>query len=141
VFYFDSEFAVTTTPFFVPPTTVVHENTAWAAFRKSELRRDGNLTLTGGLRYTDDSKDLSAFGSPLPVAPVSVDDQQWTGDFSALYRINDDVNIYGRYARGFRAPTIQGRDIAFFGQPSVAKSETIDSIEVASSPSSAIAFA
>ena len=30
---------------------------------------------------------------------------------------------------GFRAPTIQGRDVAFFGQPSVADSETIDSIE------------
>jgi iron complex outermembrane receptor protein len=129
VFYFDSEFAVTTTPFFVPPTTVAHENTAWAVFGNISHDVGDNLTLTGGLRYTDDDKDLSAFNSPLPVTPVSASDEQWTGDFSAMYRINDDVNIYGRYARGFRAPTIQGRDIAFFGQPSVADSETIDSIE------------
>jgi outer membrane receptor protein involved in Fe transport len=129
VFYFDSEFAVTTTPFFVPPTTVVHENTAWALFGNVSYDFTGDFTLTGGLRYTDDDKDLSAFHSPLPVAPVSVSDEQWTGDISALYRINDDLNVYGRYARGFRAPTIQGRDIAFFGQPSVADSETIDSIE------------
>ncbi len=31
-FYFDSDFSVTTVPFFVPPTTVRHENTAWAVF-------------------------------------------------------------------------------------------------------------
>jgi outer membrane receptor protein involved in Fe transport len=116
----------------VPPTTVAHENTAWAVFGNLSYDASDALTLTGGLRYTDDDKDMH---TSAPVAPVSVSDEQWTGDFSALYRINDQVNIYGRYARGFRAPTIQGRDIAFpppgevSGQPSVAKSETIDSIE------------
>jgi iron complex outermembrane receptor protein len=39
------------------------------------------------------------------------------------------VNLYARLATGFRAPTIQGRDVAFFGSPSIAKSETITSIE------------
>ena len=57
VFYFDSEFSVTTTPFFVPPTTVVHENTAWAAFGNLSYDVTDELTLTGGLRYTDDEKD------------------------------------------------------------------------------------
>ena len=33
----------------------------------------------------------------------------------------------GASPSGFRAPTIQGRDVAFFGQPSVADSETITS--------------
>ena len=129
VFYFDSEFAVTTTPFFVPPTTVQHENSAWAVFGHLSYDVTDALNLTGGLRYTNDEKELHAFHSPLPVAPVSVDDSQVSGDFSALFRVNDSVNIYGRIATGFRAPTIQGRDIAFFGQPSVAESETIWSVE------------
>ncbi len=43
--------------------------------------------------------------------------------------MSDEFNVYGRYARGFRAPTIQGRDVAFFAHPSIADSETIDSIE------------
>ena len=56
-------------------------------------------------------------------------DEQVSGDISVLYRVSDEFNVYGRYARGFRAPTIQGRDVAFFAPPSVADSETIDSIE------------
>jgi iron complex outermembrane receptor protein len=60
---------------------------------------------------------------------VNVSDSQVSGDLSALYRVSDQFNIYGRLASGFRAPTIQGRDVAFFGSPSVADSETITSIE------------
>ena len=43
--------------------------------------------------------------------------------------LNDDVSIYARVASGFRAPTIQGRDVAFFGVPTTAKEETIMSYE------------
>jgi outer membrane receptor protein involved in Fe transport len=87
------------------------------------------LNISGGLRYTDDDKDFSALQANFPVEPVSVADEQVSGDVSLLYRVNDTFNLYGRYARGFRAPTIQGRDVAFFGNPSIADSETIDSIE------------
>ena len=73
-------------PFFVPPTTVVHENTAWAVFGNVSYDVSGNLTLTGGLRYTDDDKDFSAIHRHLPVAPVSASDEQVSRDFSALYR-------------------------------------------------------
>ena len=130
VFYFDSEFAVTTNPFFVPATTVTHENTAWAVFAHLSLDVSDALTLTGGARFTDDEKDLTAANNPgAPVAPTNVSDSQVSWDVSALFEVSDSFNLYGRLASGFRAPTIQGRDIAFFGQPSVAQSETITSIE------------
>ncbi|MBT8086237.1 MAG: TonB-dependent receptor [Woeseia sp.] len=128
-FYFDSEFAVTTTPFFVPPTTVVHSNEAFALFGQLSYDINDRFTMTGGLRFTDDEKELQAFNSPIPVAPVSVSDEQVSWDLSGLYTVNDTVNLFVRIADGFRAPTIQGRDIAFFGQPSIAKSETILSVE------------
>jgi iron complex outermembrane receptor protein len=127
VFYFDSEFTVTTlpfSPFFPPSTTLTHENTAWAVFGHVSFDVTDALTLTGGARFTDDEKDLTG-----PTTPQNVSDEQVSWDLSALFRVSDQFNLYGRLASGFRAPTIQGRDVAFGGQPSVADSETITSIE------------
>ena len=140
-FYFDSNFSVTTTTFipnFVTPdpddlfapTTVEHDNTAWAVFGHLSYDVTDALTVTGGARYTEDEKDLAAFNAPLfPIAPQTVSDDEVSWDLSALYEVSDTLNIYGRLASGFRAPTIQGRDVAFFGAPSIADSETITSIE------------
>ncbi len=129
VFFFDSEFAITTTPFFVPPTTVSHSNETWALFGQGSYQLNDMVTLTGGIRYTDDEKDFAAFNAPIPTGPVSVSDDQVSWDFSALFAMSDEVNLFARIAQGFRAPTIQGRDVAFFGAPSTAQSETITSIE------------
>jgi iron complex outermembrane receptor protein len=128
-FYFDSEFSVTTNPFFVAATTLTHENTAWAVFGHVSYDVTDALTLTGGARYTDDEKDLTVDVAPIPSPPQNVQDDQISWDLSALYEVNANLNIYGRLASGFRAPTIQGRDVAFFGVPSIADSETITSIE------------
>lgn len=128
-FYFDSDFSVTTTPFFVAPTTLTHKNEAWAVFGHVSYAVSDALTVTGGVRYTDDKKDLTVQASPIPTAPQSVSDERFNWDLSALYKVNDQFNVYGRVATGFRAPTIQGRDIAFFGAPSIADSEKITSIE------------
>jgi iron complex outermembrane receptor protein len=124
-FYFDSEFAVTTFPFFAPPTTVAHENTSWAVFGHVSYDISDVWNITGGVRYTDDEKDLFSAG----VTPVNVSDEQVSWDVSLSYALSSDVNLYGRLASGFRAPTIQGRDIAFGAPPSSADSETITSIE------------
>ena len=130
VFLFDSEFKVTTEPFFVPPTTVTHENTAWAVFGQLSYDLTDDFTVVGGLRYTDDVKDLTVQASPVPTAPVNVQEEEISWDISGIYELSDDFNWYGRVASGFRAPTIQGRDIAFFGAPSTARSEGIVSVEV-----------
>jgi iron complex outermembrane receptor protein len=141
VYYFDSKFSVTTNTFIgnfltpdpndlFTPTTVTHENTAWAVFGHLSYDVSDAVTISGGLRYTDDDKDMTATNPPLfPITPQNVSDEQVSGDISALFRVSDQFSIYGRYARGFRAPTIQGRDVAFFAEPSIADSETIDSIE------------
>ncbi|HJS21024.1 MAG TPA: TonB-dependent receptor [Steroidobacteraceae bacterium] len=126
LFYFDSKFDIVTNPFFVPATTVTHENTAWAAFAHISYDLSDALTLTGGVRYTDDEKDLTS----ATVAPTNVQDEQVSWDLSAAFHVSDTFNLYGRVASGFRAPTIQGRDIAFGAPPSVADSETIESVEV-----------
>jgi iron complex outermembrane receptor protein len=132
VFWFDSDFSVQTFPFFVPPTTVRHENTAWAVFGQVAYDLTDNATLTGGVRYTDDDKDMTTPITPNPQPPQNVSDEQVSWDVSLMYALNDDWNVYGRVANGFRAPSIQGRNIAFFdANPfSIADSETILSTEI-----------
>ncbi len=130
-YYFDSDLTVTTVgPFGFPPsTTLNHTNTSWAVFGQAGFEVSDRLTLTAGVRYTDDDKDLLPVVTAVPVAPVNVSDQQVSWDLSAVFEASDTVNYYARVASGFRAPTIQGRDIAFFSPPSVASSETILSYE------------
>ena len=93
------------------------------------------LTVSGGLRWTNDEKDfsverfLSPFGAgPLGPLTASPEDDEISWDVSANYAVNPDVNLYTRIARGFRAPSVQGR--AVFGNTvSVADSETVTSYE------------
>jgi len=144
-FYFDSEFDVTTENFasagFVSSqdTKVRQENKTWAVFAQGSYDVTDRLTLTAGLRQTVDEKDFEVLqfaqlfidiGSPvLATQPINVEDDQLSGEVSANFAMTDSSSLYARYANGFRAQTIQGRDIAFEGLPSVASPETINSIE------------
>jgi outer membrane receptor protein involved in Fe transport len=88
------------------------------------------FTLTAGLRYTDDQKEATALQSPIPVADEAVSGEQTSFDVSLMWNVNESVNLYARVANGFRAPSIQGRDVAFFGGMSTADAETILSSEI-----------
>ena len=93
------------------------------------------LTVSGGLRWTNDEKDFSVerFISPFGAGPLgpltaSPEDDEISWDVSANYAVNQDVNLYTRIARGFRAPSVQGR-LVFGDEISVADSETVTSYE------------
>jgi outer membrane receptor protein involved in Fe transport len=128
-FYFDSDLTITTNPFFVAATTVRHDNQSWALFAQGSYDLTDRLNFTGGVRYTEDEKDFIGVATNFPVAPVSVSDEKVTWDAALTFAATDDINVYARVARGFRAPTIQGRDVAFFGSPTTATSETVLSYE------------
>ena len=129
-FYFNSDFTVRTEPFFVAPSSLQHTNDAWALFGQISTPLTESLTVTAGIRYTDDEKETFAFNAPSPTPDVSVDGEDTSLDLSLLWDINENVNLYGRVATGFRAPSIQGRDVAFGFGTSVADSETAISYEV-----------
>jgi len=119
--------------------TSSQENEAWAVFGQASYDLTPDLTLTAGLRYTDDSRELTksttvysattgAVASVTPDPLVEVSDDRISWDVAADYSVNDDVMLYARVAKGFRAPTIQPRSIA--GTPSTtADAETILSYE------------
>lgn len=125
-FYFDSEVPITTVGGLLSPASATHTNESWAVFGQGSWSVSDALTLTAGVRYTDDDKELTG----PTIATFAVSDSQVSWDLSAAYQATADLNLYARVAQGFRAPSIQGRDIAFFGTPSIATSETATSYEV-----------
>jgi iron complex outermembrane receptor protein len=114
---------------FVVGSTSFIENTAWAMFGQGSYDITDRLTLTAGVRYTDDEKD-ARHSRPTtgPLDPISLGDSHVGWDASLAYAVNDDVQVYFRAATGFRAPTIQDR---LEDDPAVttADSETIRSYE------------
>jgi iron complex outermembrane receptor protein len=142
-FYYESSFNVTSIDGFFGATTVFHDNTTWAVFGQTSYDVNEKLNITGGLRYTKDDKSLiigeqNVNGFALVIgaasiqeyADINVDDGQVSWELSANYRISKNTSVFSRVANGFRAQTIQGRDVAFEGSPSVADPETINSFEV-----------
>ncbi|PKM01439.1 MAG: TonB-dependent receptor, partial [Gammaproteobacteria bacterium HGW-Gammaproteobacteria-7] len=115
------------------------DNTAWAVFASGDYDLTDRLNLRAGLRYTDDDKDFVAerTESPLsflgvgPIGPIEADvsDTDVSWDVSLSYAMSQDTNVFAKVARGFRAPSIQGR-LLFGDVVSTAKSETILSYEV-----------
>lgn len=145
-FYFDSSLKVTTDSFAsigfasTQHTIVEHENTAWAIFGQGAYDVSDRLTLTAGVRYTDDEKDYRVLQFPqlwldlmIPTFladPINVQDDEVSWDLAANFGVTDKSSWYGRISSGFRAQTIQGRDVAFLETPTVAVPETITSFEV-----------
>lgn len=111
------------------------ETTAWAIFGSADYEYSDKMTITAGLRYSSDERDWdgeliqSPFGAPSFTAQADVDDSQVSWDISATYEYSEETNVYARIARGYRAPSIQGRNLLFSGQPTTADSETMVSIE------------
>jgi iron complex outermembrane receptor protein len=96
------------------------DSKAFGIFGSATYRFSDQLSLTGGIRYNDDEREYrvdrtrdSQFPTFLqnPLGSVSreVEDDNITWDVSLNYAASDDINLYARVARGYRAPSIQGR--------------------------------
>lgn len=111
------------------------DTTAWAVFGSLDYEVSDKVKVTGGLRYSDDQRDWngtlvqSPFGAPGFSEAVKVDDSQVSGDLSVNYQWTNDTNLYARIAKGYRAPSIQGRSLLFSASATTADSETVNSIE------------
>lgn len=103
---------------------------AWAIYAQMDYDLTDALKLTVGGRYTEEKKDISRFFrvnfdaangilAPLVVADLAagvVPDASFN-DFSPTatlaYAITDDVNVYARYARGFKSGGFNGETNVF----------------------------
>lgn len=115
--------------------------TALAAYASTTLEIIDDLEFGFGVRLSDDAKEYTAWREEVPavetergakpIGPIhrNPEDTVWSGDMSLRYRVSPSVQTYCRAARGFRAPSIQGR-LLFGSEVTVADTETIHSFEV-----------
>ncbi|GAA4772977.1 TonB-dependent receptor [Novosphingobium ginsenosidimutans] len=147
VFYLNEKLDITSFDFGAPtdttPAAIATQrqgSTAWGLFGSLSYEFENGVKLQGGLRYNDDQRKMVAarpvdtrpgflgFGGPVPAVTTEVGDNVLTWDLAASYPLSDDVNLFARVAKGYRAPAIQAR-LAFGRTPSVANSETTMSYE------------
>ena len=112
-------------------------STAQAAFAALTFQMLENLEFGAGLRLSRDAKDYTAWRDQAPavtgagpLGPIHETPEAtvWSGDMSLRYQAAPSVQTYLRAARGFRAPSIQGR-LLFGDAVTVADTETILSFE------------
>ncbi|MBA4163647.1 MAG: TonB-dependent receptor [Erythrobacter sp.] len=147
VFYFNEKLDIESFDFGSPddtsPDAVAlqrQDSDAWGVFGSLFYEFENGVRLQAGARYNDDQRDFTAsrpidtrpgflgFGGPVAPISTSVGDNVLTWDLAATVPASEDVNFYARVARGYRAPSIQGR-LAFGRDISVAESETTMSYE------------
>lgn len=96
------------------------QSKAYGLFGSLTYQLTEQLRVTGGIRYNDDkrrymvvrSKDTqfpNFLQNPLGTVNRRVSDNNVTWDANIAYAATDDINLYARVARGYRAPSIQGR--------------------------------
>ncbi len=111
--------------------------TAQAAFAAMTFQCLEDLELGAGLRLSHGAKDYTAWRDEAPavtgagkLGPIhrNPQDTVWSGDLSLRYSVTPTVQTYLRAARGFRAPSIQGR-LLFGDAVTMANTETILSLE------------
>jgi iron complex outermembrane recepter protein len=103
-------------------------------FGSVNYKTDNGLTLQAGAPYNNDKRDFVesrpvdtrpgflGFGGPFGAQVTKVKNNDLTWDASAVLEAPDNINLFARVARGYRAPSIQGR-LAFGRTNSVADSE------------------
>ncbi len=117
----------------IAPTVISElrqKSDSWSGFGQLRFDVTDRLRLTGGARWTRDERDLDAARTlgPAFATTRNVRDDQPSWDVSLLYRIDPSVSLFGRIARGYRGPSIQGR-IATSNIVTTAGSETLLSYE------------
>lgn len=111
-------------------TDIIQKSDSWSVFGQANYRVTDALKVTAGVRYTEDNRDYLGritIGSPANgQGAISVGDEQVSWDVSALYELNDSLNLFARVAKGYRGPSIQGRNLPVL---TTANSETVMSYE------------
>ena len=125
-------------------------NDSYAIFGAATWQATDKLELRGGLRYTVDKKELTveayngtkgdlagllaaqqaayaAGDAADPFLTASPEDKKLSWDLSAVYKLNDDTNLFARVATGYRGSSIQAA--GDFNNKTVAGPETSTAFE------------
>ncbi|WP_162806803.1 TonB-dependent receptor [Sphingosinicella terrae] len=113
------------------------ETDAYAAYAQVDLRVTDRLTLTGGLRYSYEQKSMRVRQDTLTAAGTTVDyglredersDEAFTPALILQYEPDANVNLYLKYARGFKSGGFNLGSTAAFAITTF-DPQTVDSFE------------
>lgn len=123
--------------------------TSYAAYAEAEFAVSDEITIIGGLRYTNDEievKDITSIAQdydgtpqfsllpPGPIGPVfgpiSNSDDQITGRLVLQYEPSNDLNFYGSYSLGYRSGAINGTAYLSPAQLTFVEPEEIEAFEL-----------
>lgn len=89
------------------------ETDSWAVYASGTYEINEQWSITAGIRYSEDEKDLDYVQESDPLAagagffPFSVEDEQdddeWTPSFSVNWTPREDVLMYAKYSKGYKA--------------------------------------
>ncbi|HJR27467.1 MAG TPA: TonB-dependent receptor [Pseudomonas sp.] len=125
-----------------------HKTDSYALFGNLTYDFTDNFTVTGGLRWTQEKKDIdldltqltrtSANGPLIPLGGSGTNGNRqenktweaWTYDLTPEYRINDNVLIFFRYAHGFRSGGFNTGLSTSLAQLTTVDPEKLDAYEI-----------
>jgi len=111
-------------------TDIVSQDTySIAVFGQAEHSINDRFSVTAGLRFTSDDKELEVKpqeNSTSPADSIAKSDEFLSWDLAFTYDMSDEWSWYARYAKASRGPVTIGR----FGFVSAADTETTNSVEV-----------
>ncbi|MYN01342.1 TonB-dependent receptor [Pseudoduganella sp. DS3] len=106
---------------------------SWAAFGTLNYAVSNDFKMRAGLRYTTDKKDFIAQriepNKPVWRQTLADTSHNVSWDLSGTYTLDKDINLFGRIATGYRAPSMQGRLYGIGDMPTMAKAEKALSYE------------
>jgi len=112
--------------------TTASENETIAVFGQGTYEITDQLSFTGGLRYTDESRSVALLSESrpdgsfisVPDRNVSFDAFSWTAGLD--YKLTDDSLVYGTISRGFRSGGIDDERLNLTGpEPFVDEDGTV----------------
>lgn len=79
------------------------ETNSYAAYINGSYDLTDDLTIGGGLRYSEDKKDANAIFPTFPERKdISADFNAVTWDVNASYQLSNNMNVYGQVQKGYQ---------------------------------------
>ncbi|WP_298918373.1 TonB-dependent receptor [uncultured Algimonas sp.] len=112
------------------------ETESWALFGQVDYQLSDRLTLTGGLRYTEEDRIFdyqSSFDEAVTIPLVDFEDtvsaSNLSGRAALSYEIRPGALVFASYSRGFKSGGFNGGSVQFVEQLLPFEEETLDAFE------------